>query len=137
MTPRTADGGPAGASGNIAVTRSTGSGFNTIAAAVFALDSLRDPSLAYFDAKEGTGNPTAAIALGVPGGGVAAAQAWGGNVAAHTWTGLSEVYDVTGGVGGTQRFSGAMAQKLAASGGLAITAGNGVSGMWVLGLSFK
>ncbi len=137
MTARTEDGGPSGASGNVAVTRSTGNGYNTVGVTLFALYDLRDPSLAFFDADEDSANPTASIAIDLPGGGLIAAMAHAVNATAHTWTGATEVADGTGGVGGSQRFSAAMDSRTPGTAGHTITTGNGASFMNLLGLSFR
>jgi len=136
MTARQDAGGPSGATGAISATRSTGNGYNTVALALFALYDLADPSLAAFDMVQAAANPVS-LPLDVPARGIVAAMAQAGNTAAHTWTGAIEQFDATGGPGGSQRFSAAMASGLGAQAGYTLTCGNGVTGVFGLALSFQ
>lgn len=143
LTPRTEDSGPSGASGNVAATRSTGNGYSSVGVTLFALYDLLDTSApfdAVADETENGSTPTASIALDMAGGGVAAAMAHSGEAGAvQAWSGggMVEVYEATGGVSGSERYSAATATKTAGGADVAISVDNAAQFISMLGLSFR
>lgn len=114
ITPRLDNSGPSGTSGTIQATRSTGNGYTTVGFAAFAAYNLKgsDPIDAYLTTSQ---NPAASTTLQVLGGGIITAFAQGDTTGAFDWTGADEVYDATGGVSGSQRFSAALVSRANAS----------------------
>lgn len=121
ITPRADSGGPTGTSGIIQIRRSIGNGYATVGFAAFAAYNLKgsNPVDSYNTTSQ---SPSASGTVALAGGGILTALAQADVSTGITWTGADEVYDATGGVGGSQRFGAALLSKTSASAAHLVTA---------------
>lgn len=138
LTPRTKNGGPAGASGNIVLGRSIGNGFTTFTGfEAFALYHLADPTDAFDARRDLSGNP-AAVAINLALDGVLVCMGRNfGNTGNGVWTGATEVDEQLGGVSDAVRFGAAMENATGGVTGQAVTFDNGALNSGLLAASFR
>jgi hypothetical protein len=135
LTPRTDNSGPTGSSGTVAVTRSTGNGFESALWGLWAVYDLITTNDEY-DQADGTFANPSAISINTPASGVAAFMAERSSGGAYSWSGASEDFDTTGGVSGAIRYSGASINPTTAQTGLSVEAtSNGSNQAWGVSLS--